>query len=344
MKLQRRSAAEPRAKAGSEIEKLTSKICHWSFGTAVREILPGMQTSPTLHCEERGRSGRRVTFNVARTAQRAVPTKRLEPVANGDRCGGFTLIELTICAAVGAIILVASYACLSAGVASQKMIEPRTELLQSARVAMAMMGADLRSACSLSPDFDFVGEQRTVGEMEADNLDFATHHYIPVKSGEGDYCQVSYYVDKTRDGEGFSLWRRRNPHIAPDPLTGGSREEIARGVRGLTLEYYDGVDWYDTWGDANVKKKVKYTDVPPANQSGFPEAVRITLRLDTSSSTNAAKNPEKQEAPLVFQTVVRLELADVPAPTVGAGAADGANQPGGNDASQNGLNGGGVNQ
>src|SRR5665213_425275 len=91
--------------------------------------------------------------------------------------GGFTLIELTISAAIASIILVASYLCLSAGVAGQKLIEPRTEALQSARAALAMMSADLRSACSLCPDFDFVGEQRTLGEMEADNVDFATHFY-----------------------------------------------------------------------------------------------------------------------------------------------------------------------
>src|SRR5580704_13797880 len=99
---------------------------------------------------------------------------------------GFTLIELTISAAIASIILVASYLCLSAGVASQKVIEPRTEVLQSARVALAMMGADLRSACSLCPDFDFVGEQRTIGEMDADNLDFATHFYVPARHNEGD--------------------------------------------------------------------------------------------------------------------------------------------------------------
>ena len=227
--------------------------------------------------------------------------------------GGFTLIELTISAAVASIILVASYLCLSAGVASQKLIEPRTEVLQSARVALAMMSADLRSACSLCPDFDFVGEQRAIGEMEADNLDFATHYYIPARPGEGDYCQVSYFVDKGRGTEDFSLWRRRNPRLAPDPLSGGSREEIARGLRGLTLEYYDGRDWYDNWGDASVKKKLKYTTTEAPNLSGFPEAVRITLLLDP----NPEKSAEKKEPPLAFQTVVRLELADVPAPAGG---------------------------
>src|ERR1035441_1522975 len=68
------------------------------------------------------------------------------------RPAGFTLIELTISAAVASIILAASYLCLSAGMASQKLVEPRTEVLQNARVALAMMSADLRSACSLSLD------------------------------------------------------------------------------------------------------------------------------------------------------------------------------------------------
>jgi hypothetical protein len=68
-------------------------------------------------------------------------------------------------------------------------------------------------------------------------------------------------------------------------LSGGSKEEIVPGLRGLTLEYFDGLDWYDTWGDASIKKKVKYTTTEAPNLSGFPEAVRITLLLDP--------NPEK---------------------------------------------------
>jgi prepilin-type N-terminal cleavage/methylation domain-containing protein len=266
--------------------------------------------------------------------------KKRRQAAALRRTAGFTLIELTISAAVASIILAASYLCLSAGVASQKLVEPRTEVLQSARVALAMMSADLRSACSLSPDFDFVGEQRALGEMEADNLDFATHFHIPARPGEGDYCQVSYFVDKGRGTEQFSLWRRRNPRLAPDPLSGGNREEIARGLRGLTLAYYDGLDWYDTWGDASVKKKVKYTTTAAPNLSGFPEAVQITLLLDP----NPEKSGEKREPPLVFQTVVRLELADAPAPAAETDAPDNSNPAGGNDGTQPGQNaGGGMN-
>jgi hypothetical protein len=146
-------------------------------------------------------------------------------------------------------------------------------------------------------------------------------------------------VDKGRGTDQFSLWRRRNPRLAPDPLSGGSREEIARGLRGLTLEYYDGLDWFNSWGDASVKKKVKYTTTAPS-QTGFPEAVRITLRLDP----NPEKSVEKKEPPLVFQTVVRLELADMPAPSGGTDAADDSTAPGRNAGAPPGQNpGGGMN-
>jgi prepilin-type N-terminal cleavage/methylation domain-containing protein len=247
---------------------------------------------------------------------------------------GFTLIELMISAGVASIILIASYLCLSAGVASQKMIEPRTQALQSARVALAMMSADLRSACSLCPDYDFVGEQRTLGKMEADNLDFATHYYVPARPREGDYCQVSYYVDKSRGSEHFSLWRRRNPHLAVDPLnSGGTKEEIAPGLRGLRLEYYDGEEWYDNWGDATINKKVKYTTVQATNLVGFPQAVRITLLLEL----DAGKSAEKAEPPMAFQTVVRLEC---PTPN---GASDNSMPAGGDNAAQPGQNPGGGN-
>ena len=52
------------------------------------------------------------------------------------RRAAFTLIELVISTALMALILTAAYACLSAGLAGRKLVEPRTEILQSARVVL----------------------------------------------------------------------------------------------------------------------------------------------------------------------------------------------------------------
>lgn len=226
----------------------------------------------------------------------------------------FTLIEVVISSALMALILVSAYLCLNAGMAGKKMVEPRAELFQNARVAMALLSADLRGACVLPGDAAFLGMKRMVGEVEADNLDFATHNYTPRRAREGDFCEVSYYVDKDEATGRFSLWRRRNPTLAPDPLAGGYKEEIAQDVLGVRFEYSDGLDWYENWGEVKGKAKAENSQRDQNNLDGLPEAVRITLLLDSNpkSKTNPQTGERTVEPPMVFQTEARLMLADVP--------------------------------
>jgi prepilin-type N-terminal cleavage/methylation domain-containing protein len=245
----------------------------------------------------------------------------MNPGRPTPRSAGFTLIEVMIAAALMALIMVSAYACLSAGYASQKIVTPRTEILQNARVAMALMTADLRAACPLSPDAEFIGTTRVLGDAEADNLDFATHNHTPRHPGEGDYCQESFYLDQDKDTGQLSLWRRRNPIIAPDPLSGGSREEIATGVRGLKLEYYDGLDWYASWGEVKERGRSRASADTAGNLSGLPNAVRITLYLDSNPRRTPAPEGEILPPPLVFQTVARLNLAEASQSGSAAGGA-----------------------
>lgn len=230
------------------------------------------------------------------------------------RFRAFTLIEVVISAALMAIILTAAYLCLSACIQGRDIVEPRADTIQNARVAMALLTADLRDACPLDADAPFLGMQRTVGEVEADNLDFATHNYTPRRPKEGDFCEISYYVEQNPDG-GFSLWRRRNPTLAPDPLSGGSKEEIADNLLGVRFEYFDGLDWYDNWGDINSKANGGVQTAEKSSQNvswGLPEAVRITLMLDSHPEAKRTENTGERVVgpPLVFQTVAYLNLAD----------------------------------
>jgi prepilin-type N-terminal cleavage/methylation domain-containing protein len=250
---------------------------------------------------------------------------------NGRR--GFTLIELMISVSVGAMILVGAYMCLSASFASQKLIDPRIDTLQTARVTLAMMTADLRAACPLDKNFAFVGMHRAVGLADADNLDFATHNYMPRREREADYCEVSYFAQRDEESGLLNLWRRRNPTLAEDPLSGGRREEIAKGLSGVRFEYTDGLDWYDAWGETNNDKKTGLIAQSSVNLDGMPQAVRITLSFPADTATNAAPSleavPSERSAEaeptaasgLVFQTVVKLELADSGSLPVAGGSA-----------------------
>ncbi|HEY4414291.1 MAG TPA: prepilin-type N-terminal cleavage/methylation domain-containing protein [Verrucomicrobiae bacterium] len=226
---------------------------------------------------------------------------------------GFTLIEVVISAALMALILVSAYLCLSAGFKAQKMIEPRAEIIQNARVAMNIMTADLRGACPLSPDDNFLGMTRTIGNLEAGNVDFGTHNYTPHHANEGDFCEESFYLDADPTTGQLSLWRRRNPAIALDPLNGGSKEEIATGVAGLQFEYFDGLDWYPTWGEVKENGKDASSNAQASNLTGLPAAVRITLSLAAEPVKKKSEWSTTEEPPpappFVFQTVVCLNLA-----------------------------------
>jgi hypothetical protein len=245
--------------------------------------------------------------------------RRRKPIAEGfgvrlspAALTGFTLMEVVISASLMAMIIVSGYLCLNAAMAGQKLIEPRVEIFQNARVAMALMTADLRNACPLTKDSQFLGMHRVVGEAQADNLDFATHNYTPRHAREGDFCEVSFFLEKDPASGDFSLLRRRNPTIGLDPLAGGQREEIAKGLLGMKFEYYDGLDWYSTWGD--VDKKAQSSNRERSNLSGMPAAVRVTLWFDSNPRTKPAVPSEqtKPEPPLVFQSVARLNLANSP--------------------------------
>lgn len=246
------------------------------------------------------------------------------------RQAGFTLIELVISSAIAVIILTAAYVCLRAGIASRKMVEARSDALQGARVALALMSADLRCATPLSSDCEFLGRRRQLGEQEADNLDFATHNYTPKREHEGDFCEVSYFVDRDRDTGALSLWRRRDPTPDPEPLSGGSREEIVRGVKSLEIAYYDGFEWFDEWGDPSGRSAQENSSDIESNMQGLPEAVRIRLAVNvgktdsvTSKRSSKKDDTDQGEPPMTLETVVRLNLAGLANSSIGGDTASG---------------------
>jgi type II secretion system protein J len=227
----------------------------------------------------------------------------------------FTLIEMIVSAAIMALVLASGYACLSAGVSTKKLIEARSEGVQSARVALALMAADLRQAIPMPGNDEFLGMRRTMEGADADNIDFSTRNYTPRNAHEPDYCEISYFLEPDPSSDAYILRRRRDATPDPEPLAGGGREEIVRGVTSLRIEYYDGIEWWDDWGDPDGK--AKGMTYPPLNSYGLPEAVRITLTFDPEApkrKRDAAPSAEmdsdsESHTPMTFQTIARLDLA-----------------------------------
>ena len=129
---------------------------------------------------------------------------------------------------------------------------------------------------------------------------------------------------------------------AVEPHAGGvSREEIARGLLGLKFEFYDGLDWYTSWGDTDGKGKRKTSERVQPNLTGLPDAVRITLLFDSNPRASAPNGtePAANRSALVFQTVARLELASASRESSSGGQSAAGNSTGGapNPGSPNGA-------
>lgn len=253
-----------------------------------------------------------------------------------DFRAGFTLIELVVSAALMALVLGSAYMGLNASLSSRNAIEPRADIIQSARVALALIASDLKAACPLSKGPPFLGTDLALENVELDRIDFATHHFSPRASGEGDFCEMSYFLERTPNSQQYTLWRRRSPGLNFEPLIGGTRDEIATGLQGMGLEYYDGWDWYDTWGDPTGGARRESSQRIQPNLSGLPTAVRITLYFSEPSKPAQAEpaaetGPTPDSSPaLVFQTVVRLELSESSQGGGSSGGAPGQSPSGGN--------------
>jgi len=244
-------------------------------------------------------------------ARRSIPASLVRN--KRSQTTGFTLVEIILGASVMLGVLTAAYICLETGLSNQRLLDSRSDIIQNARNAFALISSDLRSACRLSEEFEFVGIDRVLAGIEADNIDFATHNYKPRKPGEGDFCEVSYFIADSADEKGLSLWRRRDPSPDPEPLSGGSREEIALWIAGFKLEYYDGFEWCDNWGKDTTNEGLEPTTAfsGTSNLWGIPEAVRITLAFSKELDNSITQsNSNKQIAkPLFFQTTVCLPLS-----------------------------------
>lgn len=247
---------------------------------------------------------------------------------------GFTLVEMIVASTIVVGIMGTTVLCMTSGTRSEKVVTMRSGVLQTARVALDRIAADLRLAVPLHPDGAFVGIDRVIEEveMEADNVDFATRNYRPVRPGEGDVCETSYFVSRDPQTGEWCLYRRRDPSPDHRPFEGGVRERIARGVRGFRLEYTDGVLWENSWGRDPRERDMPTNALDVGPIAPLPDAVRISIAL--APPLDPRRPPDPDADVLVFQRVVRLQFAErYRNAGLGGEVGDIANTPSGDGAS-----------
>jgi len=205
----------------------------------------------------------------------------------------FTLVELLVSASIMTLIVGGAYACFHAGLHASQRVRARSDMLQTGRVALRLMTRDVQAAfrAPLDGTATFEGESSSEDGLACDALDLVATRVAlrGAKSPRSDLCEIGYFVDNDPDTEAKGLVRRLD--ITPDeePFDGGAAQEVARSVKELDIEYYDGLFWQDDW----------------LAEDGLPELVRVTL---------AIVDPKDREQPQIMSALIHVRMAKFEAP------------------------------
>jgi prepilin-type N-terminal cleavage/methylation domain-containing protein len=230
---------------------------------------------------------------------------------------GFTLVEMLIATAICSVLLGALFSLLFGALRLRDKTfdavesgQPRDQVIQVVRrdLMNAVVPAGILAGT-------FTGEANDDGGTEQDTLTFfATTGIITDSAPWGDIQEIEYTLEEPADGntdEGYDFQRKLTRNLLP--ATEEEEEDtspwiLLHHVKSLTIEYWDGSDWTDTWDST-------------AQENANPSAIRMSLDFYN------ADDAKKIEAPLEIVT----EIAPQPRPTPAAasGATPGGTTGGG---------------
>ena len=169
----------------------------------------------------------------------------------GSARAGFTLLEVVLAIAIGALLLLAVHAVLVSADASRRAIERRTHASRSAAAVFSLMARDLAAATVYRDvEVGFAGTREPGGNHRIDFLalvrserEVAGRSSLPTEVG---------YV-ALRDPAGgprYRLYRREQFYRDGTPTRGGTLEPVCDDIVRFRARYHDGTSWRDTWTES----------------------------------------------------------------------------------------------
>lgn len=217
--------------------------------------------------------------------------------------GGFTIIEILIAVALGAVILATVYGAYNMVVKTTMNYSRISDIYQTARIVLDTMAKEISGA--YQPLFAeegemFLGVDEWYGGLENDTLSMVTTTCLRGEEDEIGYdsFEVSYYLGKGRK-DGF-LYMKSSPYFnLEEPFQEGEEIILAENVRSLDFKYLkdpDEKDWVEQWGG---EEAVSLEEEDPQI---LPYAVRITISLGLEGEKDLTR----------FSTVAPLPMTPRP--------------------------------
>jgi prepilin-type N-terminal cleavage/methylation domain-containing protein len=202
----------------------------------------------------------------------------------------FTLVEVLLAVTLTSILMTVMYGAFHTMGRVIRRNERTKGAYQAARLIMSQMREDLTCAY-FSPtrkNFIFRGENVQGYDADADALTFVTAgHVISARDvPEGDFAEVSYYLDEDYPG---ILVRREDVSPDSEPDVGGVLDIVGKNVVGLNFTYLDGMEQSSRMRDrtttttqqqeAEKEQKSWMDDWDSDEKAYLPRAVRIDLSV-----------------------------------------------------------------
>jgi len=218
---------------------------------------------------------------------------------------GITLAEVMVATVILLVMSLMIAESLRNSVVFDQELSTRDETIRTARVVMSKLKRDFELAyltpsrqqnqINVNPeDYQtvFVGF-----DEEPDKVFFASlnHQRLYLDTRESDQTEITIWCERSREGDGYTLYHREAPRIDGIPDEQGTIWPLAYNVRSFSLRYLDQQDneWKDEWDTRSA-------DTPYR----LPRAVEIALVL-------IAPDPEDEDdtVDVPFVTQVALEWA-----------------------------------
>lgn len=217
---------------------------------------------------------------------------------------GFTLLELLIATAVGAVVLIVIQTTFFGALRLHHTTHARIDEDSVVQRALGIIRRDL--AGLMLPGGTLSGQLQTTsfsslnegsyGERVSPDL-FTNSGRIDGWNPFSDVQMVAYYLAPATNGaNGKDLVRVVTRNLLPVQETEPEQQILLSGVESVTVLFYDGAGWVDFWDSEAT--------------STLPTALRLSLVLTSSDKTRSAAAPIDLVVPVFVTTTTSQTQAE----------------------------------
>jgi len=218
--------------------------------------------------------------------------QRSSPSSPASR--GFTLIEVLLAIAIGAIVITIVTTVFYRSHKNIEAVKSSSEIYQTARTVMDRMIKDLTCAYIPSDNrnrtkdeisfYRFVGTKEEDESIRRDSICFTTTTDLGFSKNPGSICEVDYYLKETEDKKGsYTLMRREDATPHSGITKTGMELEMAEGIKEMEIVYIDDAsqetrEW-DLLQKLSLPKRVKVIITFDDGKEGLKFTGYATLSL-----------------------------------------------------------------